>query len=64
MADIRILLKNKPLLMISLSTFFVYLGHFLPFVYIPEKAKQLNLENYEILLSLIGTNLLPYINPD
>jgi hypothetical protein len=52
--DFNLLRKNVPFMFITVSLFFVYCGHFLPFVYIPQRAKELSIERYDLILGVIG----------
>ena len=47
-SDLKLLTQNMPFLLITLSNFFVFLGYFIPFIYIPLVAKDLIKENPEL----------------
>jgi hypothetical protein len=38
MTNFKILTKNIPFLLISISNFFLFFGYFIPFIYIPQRA--------------------------
>ena len=44
-SDLKLLTQNMSFLLITLSNFFVFLGYFIPFIYIPLVAKDLIKEN-------------------
>ena len=52
--DIRLLFQSIPFLIITVSNFFIFLGYFLPFIYIPIRAKEINVENIDRVYSIIG----------
>lgn len=52
--NVRLLKENLPFLLITLSNFFIFFVYFIPFIYIPIRAKELKIPNYPLLLSIIG----------
>ncbi len=54
MSNFRLLTQNKQFTLITIANFFVFTGYFLPYIYIPIRAKELKLEGYSIILSTIG----------
>ena len=52
--DIRLLFQSIPFLIITVSNFFVFLGYFIPFIYMPIRAKDINVENIGWIFSIIG----------
>ena len=54
MTDLSLLVQSKPFLLVTLSNMFIFLGYFVPFIYMPEVGKKLDIPNYAYLLSIIG----------
>ena len=54
MTDFRLLRENSSFFLISLSNFFVFFVYFIPFIYIPVRARELGIENYPWIISIIG----------
>ena len=54
MTNFRLLIENKPFLLIVIANFFVFVGYFLPFIYIPIRGKELEIGNIAMVLSVIG----------
>lgn len=59
MVDIRLLTQNMGFLFITLSGFFVFAGYFIPFIYIPLRITELQIENGSWVLSIIGIINIP-----
>lgn len=59
MTNFSLLRENKGFLLVTLSNFFIFLGYFIPFLYIPIRAKDLGLPNHSFLLSIIGIVNIP-----
>ena len=57
--NIRLLKENLAFLLIALSNFFIFFVYFIPFIYIPIRAKDLKIPNYPYLLSIIGIVNIP-----
>jgi MFS family permease len=57
--DFKLLVQNKKFMLMTLSNFFIYLGYFIPFIYIPIRAKELEIIHYPWLLSIIGIVNIP-----
>ena len=50
-----LLLLNKQFVLITIANFFVFVGYFLPFIYIPVRAgSELKIDNYAMVMSIIG----------
>lgn len=54
MGNVSLLSKNIGLLFITLSNFFIFSGYFIPFLFIPIRAKQLDIADSSFILGLIG----------
>ena len=56
MADVKLLKENIGFLFITLSGFFVFAGYFIPFIYIPNRIKELGIDATKgsWVLSIIG----------
>ena len=54
MSNFRLLVENKPFLLIVIANFFAFVGYFLPFIYIPIRGKELEIGNIAMVLSVIG----------
>lgn len=54
MGNVSLLSKNIGLLLITLSNFFIFSGYFIPFLFIPIRAKQLDIVDSSSILGLIG----------
>lgn len=54
MTNFKLLRQNKMFLLVTIANFFVFLGYFLPWIYIPRRAAELKIENYALILSIIG----------
>jgi len=59
MSDFKLLRTNKQFLMIVLANFFVFIGYFSPFIYLPIRGKELKLSNPAFLISIIGIVNIP-----
>jgi hypothetical protein len=59
MANLGLLKENFAFLLIVLSNFFVFSGYFIPYIYVPVRAKELNITNYATILSVIGILNIP-----
>ena len=57
MFDLRLLWTNKIFLLAVLSQFVIFIGYFLPFIYIPIRGVELNIEGMSWVLSVIGKRL-------
>lgn len=57
--DVKLITQNLPFFLITLSNFFVFFGYFLPYIYIPIRAKEINLESFSWILSIIGIFNIP-----
>ena len=57
MTDLSLLVQSKPFLLVTLSNLFIFLGYFVPFIYIPEVGEKDDIPNYEYLLGIIGKYL-------
>jgi hypothetical protein len=57
MTNFKLLIENKPFLLIVIANFFVFVGYFLPFIYIPIRGKELDISNIAMVLSVIGKYL-------
>ena len=57
--DLKLLIENFAFLLIVASNLFIFLGYFLPFIYIPIRAMEINppIENFAWVLSIIGKNI-------
>ncbi len=58
MTDFKLLGQNKQFLLVTLANFFSFAPLFVPYIYIPIYAKELGIDNYPIILSIIGKPLL------
>ena len=58
MFDLKLLVTNKIFLLAVLSQFVVFIGYFLPFIYIPLRARELGIEQVSWILSVIGKSIL------
>jgi hypothetical protein len=56
MTDVKLLKENIGFLFITLSGFFVFAGYFIPFIYIPNRIKELGIDATKgsWILSIIG----------
>ena len=54
MTNFKLLSTNKPFALIVAANFFVFVGYFLPFIYIPIRGRELDIKNIAIVLSVIG----------
>jgi hypothetical protein len=54
MTDFKLLGQNKQFLLVTLANFFMFAGFFVPYIYIPIYAKELEIKNYPIIMSIIG----------
>jgi hypothetical protein len=54
--DFRLLIENRSFLFIALANFFVFFVYFIPFIFIPIRAKQLEIKEYAWIISIIGKN--------
>jgi hypothetical protein len=55
MTNFKLLIENKPFLLIVIANFFVFVGYFLPFIYIPIRGKELDMgSKVAMILSVIG----------
>jgi hypothetical protein len=52
--DIRLLFQSIPFFIITVSNFFIFLGYFIPFIYMPIRAKEINVDNIDWIFSIIG----------
>lgn len=59
MTNFSLLRENIPFLFVTLSNLFIFLGYFIPFLYIPLRAKELELAHHSYLLSIIGIVNIP-----
>jgi sugar phosphate permease len=57
--NVNLLKENFSFLFIVSSNFFVFFAYFIPFIYLPVRAKELHIENYPLLLSIIGIVNIP-----
>ena len=55
--NFKILMTNKLFLLIALSNAFIFLVYFIPFIYIPIRAKELGIKQYSWIISIIGNAL-------
>jgi hypothetical protein len=53
-SNFKLLKQNRKFLLIAIANLFAFSGYFLPFIYIPIRAKELKIENISALLSVIG----------
>lgn len=56
--NFKILMTNKLFLLITLSNAFIFLVYFIPFIYIPVRAKELGITQYAWIISIIGKKML------
>lgn len=54
MFNFKLIATNKLFLLIVLSNFFVFFVYFIPFIYIPIRAKKLGMTQYPWIISIIG----------
>ena len=54
MTNFRLLVENKPFALMVVANFFVFIGYFVPFIYIPIRGRELEIQNITIVLSIIG----------
>ena len=54
MTNFKLLIQSKPFALVVIANFFVFVGYFIPFIYIPIRGGELNITNYSIILSVIG----------
>ncbi|CAF1034173.1 unnamed protein product [Brachionus calyciflorus] len=59
MTNFRLLRENSLFLLMTMSNFFIFFVYFIVFIYIPVRAKELKIENYAIILSIIGFVNIP-----
>ncbi len=52
--NFKILMTNKLFFLITMSNAFIFLVYFIPFIYIPVRAKELNITQYAWIISIIG----------
>lgn len=57
--NVGLLGQNFAFLLITLSNFFIFAGYFIPFLYIPIRAKELEIDNFALVLSIIGIVNIP-----
>ena len=58
--NFKLITENVSFLFISLSCFFMFLVYFIPFIYIPIRAKELGITEYAWLFSIIGIVNIPF----
>ena len=54
MFDLKLLFQNMDFFFITLSNFFCFSALFIPFIFIPVRAEELEIKNFAWLLSIIG----------
>ena len=59
MGNISLLKKNMAFLLIVASNFFIFSGYFIPFIYVPLRAKELEIAKFSLILGLIGIINIP-----
>lgn len=59
MTNFKILKLNFSFLLITLSNFLIFFVYFIPFIYIPIRAKNLQISQYAWLISIIGIVNIP-----
>jgi predicted MFS family arabinose efflux permease len=60
MTDVKLLCQNVGFLFITMSGFFIFAGYFIPFLFIPIRARdELGIQNYSLILSVIGIVNIP-----
>ncbi|RNA31634.1 monocarboxylate transporter 2-like [Brachionus plicatilis] len=59
MTNFKILKLNFSFLLITLSNFFIFFVYFIPFIYIPIRAKDLQIAQFAWLISIIGIVNIP-----
>ncbi len=59
MGNLSLLKENFAFLLIVLSNFFIFSGYFIPYIYVPVRAKELGIANFALILSVIGILNIP-----
>lgn len=59
MTNFKILKLNNSFLLITLSNFLIFFVYFIPFIYIPIRAKALKIAQFAWLISIIGIVNIP-----
>ncbi len=54
MTNFKLLGQNKQFLLVTIANFFAFTGFFIPFIYLPNYATELKIDNYAPILSVIG----------
>jgi hypothetical protein len=54
MTNFKLLFENKQFALMTIANFFVFVGYMIPFLYIPIRAKELDIKNSSGILSVIG----------
>jgi hypothetical protein len=54
MVNLKLLFKNLTFALMVLSNVLIFSGYFIPFIYVPIRARELNFENGSTILSTIG----------
>jgi predicted MFS family arabinose efflux permease len=57
--NFKLLKENLGFFLITMSNFFVFFVYFIPFIYIPVRAQQLEIKNYPWIISIIGIVNIP-----
>ena len=59
MTNFRLLKENKLFLFSAMSNFFTFFVYFIPFIYIPIRAKELGITQFAWIISIIGIVNIP-----
>ncbi|CAF0986232.1 unnamed protein product [Brachionus calyciflorus] len=57
--NFRLLIEDKIFLLVVLSAFFVFSAYYIPFIYIPIRAQNLNIKEYAWIISTAGITNIP-----
>lgn len=57
--NFKLFIQNVPFAFLVLSNFFIFIGYFVPFIYIPIRAEELGIEHYAWIISIIGIVNIP-----
>jgi hypothetical protein len=54
MTNFKLLFENKQFALVTIANFFAFVGFFIPYIYIPIRAKELDIKNSSGVLMVIG----------
>lgn len=59
MTNFKLLGQNKQFFLVTIANFFAFVGYFIPYIYIPLRAKELKMDGGPWILSIIGIVNIP-----